>query len=271
MGLSQAIREKRNPHNTKKQGIECVLRNTKGSLLWVGMARCGHCGNPLTITWNTKKYPRNDGTVGVKREAKYRCSGKATQKVKCSGKTIHSPIRLEGIVLDEIYAYLDQLETVDLKEQIEQIKSINSGDEEKALRKLQKLTDKAKMELTSLKDEVLKVIMGKSPLDRELVNKMVKEKESEVSLLLAKVEKSEQELNSKKVEQVEIQSLKTYIPVWREVFKKASTAKKKMMLSTIIECVRVYRDSVELTLKLNISSFFIFTFDIRHIRSSPLI
>lgn len=28
-----------------------------------------------------------------------------------------------------------------------------------------------------------------------------------------------------------------------------------MMLSTIIDCVRVYRDSVELTLKLNISSF----------------
>lgn len=52
-----------------------------------------------------------------------------------------------------------------------------------------------------------------------------------------------------------MQALQTYIPVWREVFKKASTAKKKMMLSTIIECVRVYRDSVELTLKLNISSF----------------
>ncbi|WP_234541941.1 hypothetical protein [Paenibacillus pseudetheri] len=75
----------------------------------------------------------------------------ALQKVNCSGKTIHSPIRLEGVVLDEIYAYLDQLETVDLKEQIEQIKSRNSGDEEKALRKHQKLTDKAKMELSSLK------------------------------------------------------------------------------------------------------------------------
>lgn len=170
-------------------------------------------------------------------------------------KTIHSPIRLEGIVLDKIYAYLDQLETVDLKEQIEQIKSRNSGDEEKTLRKHQKLTDKAKMELSSLKDEVLKVIMGKSPLDREMVNEMVKKKESEVSLLLAKLEMFEQELNSKKVEQVEIQALQTYIPVWREVFKKASAAKKKMMLSTIIECVRVYRDSVELTLKLNISSF----------------
>lgn len=132
-------------------------------------------------------------------------------------KTFHSPIRLEGIVLDEIYAYLDQLETVDWKEQIEQIKSINSGDEEKTLRKLQKLMDKAKIELTSLKDEVLEVIMGNSPLDREMVNKMVKEKESEVSLLLAKLEKSEPDLIFKKVEQVEIRALQTYIPVWREV------------------------------------------------------
>lgn len=184
----QAIREKRNPENTKKKGIECVLRNTKGSLLLVGMARCGHCGNPLTTTWSTKKYTRKDGTEIVKREAKYRCSGKALQKVKCGGKKIHFSICLEGIVLDEIYASLDQLETVDLKEQIEQIKSRNSGDEEKALRKHQKLTDKAKMELSRLKDEVLKVIMWKSPLDREMVNEMVKKKESEVSLLLAKLE-----------------------------------------------------------------------------------
>lgn len=81
--------------------------------------------------------------------------------------------------------------------------------------------------LTSLKNEELKVIMGKIPLDREMVNEMVKEKEREVSLLLARLEKSEQEHNSKKVEQVEIQALQTYIPVWREVFKKASTTKKK--------------------------------------------
>lgn len=40
--------------------------------------------------------------------------------------------------------------------------------------------------------------MGKSPLDREMVNEMVKKKESEVSFLLAKLEKSEQDLNSKR-------------------------------------------------------------------------
>ncbi|HBS44088.1 MAG TPA: hypothetical protein DEA91_05765 [Paenibacillus sp.] len=60
------------------------------------------------------------------------------------------------------------------------------------------MTDKAKMELTSLKDEVLKVFMGKSPLDRVMANEMVKEKEREVSLLLTKLEKSEQVLNSKR-------------------------------------------------------------------------
>jgi hypothetical protein len=54
---------------------------------------------------------------------------------------------------------------------------------------------------------------------------------------------------------VEIQALQTYIPVWREVFKEASTAKKKMKLSTINECVRVYRESVEIKLKINIDSF----------------
>ncbi|WP_216857488.1 hypothetical protein [Paenibacillus tritici] len=142
-----------------------------------------------------------------------------------------------------------------MKEQIEQIKSRNSGGEEKALRKQLKLESKVNSEIKALKDEVLKVVLGQSQFDRELLNGMIKEKEEEVLKIQETIRLAEQVLRSKKVEQVEIQALQTYIPVWREVFKKASTAKKKMMLSTIIECVRVYRESVELTLKLDINSF----------------
>jgi len=68
-------RKSRNPENTKIQGLQSVIRNSKSSLILVGMIRCGHCGNPLTTTWNVKKYTRVGGSEVVKRTAKYRCSG----------------------------------------------------------------------------------------------------------------------------------------------------------------------------------------------------
>ncbi|WP_412729487.1 zinc ribbon domain-containing protein [Geobacillus stearothermophilus] len=66
----------------------------------MGLVRCGHCGNPLCTTYNKKKYVRKDGTEYVKREAKYRCSGKAQKKVDCDGQTLYSPKKIEGVVLD---------------------------------------------------------------------------------------------------------------------------------------------------------------------------
>jgi hypothetical protein len=251
----QAFREKRSPSNTKIKEEQSVIKTTKGSLLLVGMIKCGHCGSPLTTTWHKKSYVLKDGTKKVYRSAKYRCSGKAHQKIKCNGKTTHSPIRTEGVVLDELYSYLEQLKKVDLTSQIEMIKSRNLDVEVKVLRKLEKELDKANSELTGLKGEVIRVVMGQSPLDREMLSGLIKDKENEILDIQLKTNKIQQELNFKKVERTQMEALQKYIPVWRDVFEQASTEKKKMMLNTIIGGIVVHRDRIEINFKLHISQF----------------
>ncbi|MED4377924.1 hypothetical protein P9274_19905, partial [Schinkia azotoformans] len=46
-----------------------------------------------------------------------------------------------------------------------------------------------------------------------------------------------------------------HVPVWREVFEKASIEKKKMMLSTIIKSINVFKDRIEINLNLHICEF----------------
>nr|WP_229521943.1 zinc ribbon domain-containing protein [Paenibacillus monticola] len=86
------------------------------------MIRCGYCGHPLTTTYNKKSYLTADGILRQWSSAKYRCSGKAEHKVKCTGQTLYSPKRIEGVVLDEVYAYLDWLESYNLADEIKDLK-----------------------------------------------------------------------------------------------------------------------------------------------------
>src|SRR5690606_31423903 len=79
------ICSQRSPEKVKKDKENLIIKSTKSSLLFVGMARCGHCGSPLTTTYNRKTYTRKDGSKSEYKSAKYRCSGKAQQRVECDG------------------------------------------------------------------------------------------------------------------------------------------------------------------------------------------
>lgn len=251
----QIIREKRNPQNTKVDGNINIIRTTKSSLLLVGLIKCGHCGSPLTTTWNKKPYTLKDGTKKVYRSAKYRCSGKAHQKTKCDGKTTHSPINIEGVVLEEIYKYLNQLKTNDLTRQVEAINNRNKNFESEKFRNLKKGLEKSNQDLVSLKEEVIKVILNQSPFDRAMLNSLIEDKEKEILGMQFQIDKIQQIYDSKKIEQNQMASIQKYIPIWRDVFEKSSIEKKKMMLSKIIGGVVVYGDTIEINFKLHISRF----------------
>lgn len=82
---------------------------------------------------------------------------------------MYSPKKIEGVVLDELYDYLDQLEAIDLTSKIQEFKQRNTDKEVKTLRKLQSEFDKVNSALVKLKDEALKIIMGKVPLMQKLL------------------------------------------------------------------------------------------------------
>lgn len=251
----QNIREMRSPENVKKKDDKIVITTTKGTLLLVGLIKCGHCGYPLTTTYNKKTYVRKDGTKRVTSQAKYRCSGKAQMKTDCDGQTIYASKKIEGIVLDELFDYLQQLNKIDLTKEIKKLKKQNTDNEVKTLRKLEKELETANTQLLKLNEEVIKSVMGESAFKPEILNNLVEKKEVEISELKQLLEEAKQELDSKKIELHEVEELKKHIPIWREVFENASTEKKKMMIATVIEKVVVYKDNVEITFKININQF----------------
>ncbi|MCK6075568.1 hypothetical protein [Paenibacillus silvae] len=52
-----------------------------------------------------------------------------------------------------------------------------------------------------------------------------------------------------------MEMLKEFIPVWQDVFDEASTEKKKMMLSTLIDVVYVSKEKISVEIKDRFKGF----------------
>lgn len=249
----QAIRESRSPK--KKSDGNIKRTGSKSPLLLVGLIRCGHCGYAMTTTYSYKVWTNKDGTEHRKTKVKYRCSGKALNKADCDGQTIYAQEKIEGIVMDEIYGYLDRLKQVDLTKEIKKLKSKNVDANVLKLKQLQKNNENNYNELSVLNKEVPRSIMGKSSFKPELLNSLIEEKEKEIDRVSHEIAELEKLTKNKKMDINGLTELQQTIPKWRDVFESATIEKKRTMLSFIIKEVIVYRDKIEININLNIEQF----------------
>ncbi|XID95610.1 recombinase family protein [Paenibacillaceae bacterium WGS1546] len=252
----QAIRAGRNPEMTKKHGVEPMVKMTKGELILVGIVKCGHCGNPLSPTSNNKKYKRSDGTEVKKKYVKYRCFGKGSQKaIDCEGQTTYSKDRIEAPVIDEVLGYLDRLEKVDLTQQLQALKKQNTAVGTSQLQRLSKELDDAYEDMKSYKAEVIKSIKGTGRFSSEVLNELIEDTSTRIAELEEQVTQARREVEAKRIERKELETLQQHIPDWRLVFDQASPQQKRMMLRTIIGRVDVFRNEIKVYFKLKISQF----------------
>lgn len=251
----QELRRNKNPKNKERK--QNTPFNTKGKLLLIGLARCGVCNSRLTSTYFTNKYKsKATGKVtSYSYSASYRCSGKLQGKTLCTGQSTFSARRVEETVLEEINEYLNNLKKVDLTNEINKLRKNNVGEDEKKLKKIESRLYNLQEELDTLNNEVPKAIMGKSSFKPELLNKLINEREEEINQLNSEIVKVKQLIDSKKIRVEELEELKKFIPVWKEEFNKASTEKKKMMLSYIIDTVFIQKDKIRINMKIDIQSF----------------
>ena len=186
----QEIRMKRNPKVYDNKAN--AQMSTKGSLLFIGLARCGCCGSRLSSTTFVNKYKTADGQIIKSNHNKsYRCSGKLQGKAECTGQATFSANKIEKIILKQIDFYLDNLRRIDFADQIESFKKKNINEDQKQLKKLQKEVENAYQELSILNAEVPKSIMGKSSFKPELLNSLIQEKDVEIEKLKTELNKLE--------------------------------------------------------------------------------
>ena len=253
----QLIRNTRTPEKYKDKNMDYsnYPMQTKSSLLFTGFIRCGCCGSSMSTGYSAHKWKTKDGAEHKSSKNVYKCVGKTTGNIGCIGPYTYTPEKIEGIVLDEVFKYLDTLKTIELSLEIEKLRKQNVSTDEQTAKKLQKEITVCEKELETLKKEIAKSILGKSAFKPDLLNTAIEEKSTELDGHKREFENVSAILERKRIEYEDMVKLQDMIPVWREEFEKAPKEVKKVLLTQIIDEVVVYPEKVDIKLKMYIEDF----------------
>lgn len=254
---AKAIKRARNNKNNQceQANKEHFKYQTKGEMLFTGYITCGGCGGKLVTRGSKRTKKLEDGTIGYTKYNYYTCmNNKSGRKCDCTKKSYKNNV-IEEPVLNEIYKYLDLLEKRDLSEYVKKIhKKVNDNDG-KQIKELEKNIKECSNNNELLKKEIIKVITGKSTFSRELISDLMEENKQKIQEYEEQKIKLEKTKKQKEIELDQILLVKNTIPDWKEVFKKCSIEKKKMILSSIIRKIVVYDNKIDIYLKISFEEF----------------
>ena len=246
------MRKSRYCHTPKEETINTP---TKGKLLLVGFIKCGYCGSPLVTTHNTKKWIKQNGEEKHADYLKYRCYGKQSGKTKCNGRSVYAQEKIETPVLQYIDDFFSQLENYDFSKDINFDNSNNIKQYKNEVDNLSKNRNQKNREIELLNDEILKTILGDSPYTKEQLSTLIIKKEKELDEIQVQIGKIEDKLKFKQNEVKDIKALVDIAPSWKEIFYNAPFEKQKMILSSLIESVVIYKDKYDINVKIHIQQF----------------
>lgn len=255
--VAQDIKSSRIQATNDKSDISSKIPNIytgKGSLLLVGLVKCGCCGYTLQTGHRNDRGKNPDGTQYRKYIPYYRCVS-VTATRQCELKRHFSQEAVEGVVLDEVYRYLDKMEKVDLAKEIDKLQKQNLSGDLKLQKELNSQLTQLNSELIALKSEVVNSITGKGKFSAELLNELISAKSADIITIENELAAIAKVIVKKQLQQSDLMQLKSTIPVWKEEFEKADLDTKKVLLAKIIDRITLYNDKIDIKLKLPIDSF----------------
>lgn len=216
--------------------------NTRGNSLLAGNVFCGHCGSRLSLTTNGKAYPCKEDPNRVVKRVRYVCYGKTRKQTECDGQTGYTAHILDGIIDKVVRQIFERMKSIP-KSEIVNIRYREKMEERKALLQTVRAEyTKAAAELATLKGEVIKAIRGESTFSKELLGSLIEEAEVKCATLQKNMEEAQAAYDEGKTILAALNAQYNDLISWAEMYDTASIEAKKMIVSSLISRVDVYRD-----------------------------
>lgn len=242
-----------NKRSDRRRGIP---NTTHGVMLLAGLMYCGYCGRKITSFQAKSKKKTVDGETVRTFVPKYRCSAYMYPKgIPCDGQSTYSARKVEEAVVSALKGYISTLSTQDLtatylERVTEQIKTAKND-----LSKKQAAVTRIRKELSALKEEVVKSLMGESKFDTDTLQELLSKKELEVREGDGQTKKLEKELDYLTESRDSIVSMDDTMQDWDAQFDLQDTAGQKAMLAQVVDRIDLFRDKVVISVNIKYGQY----------------
>lgn len=226
----------------------------RGSLLLTGLLYC-ECG--LKYTGHTQVYrkKRADGLEHTYESRFYRCGAhRLPKKGQCTKKPFNAD-KLEKIITDDAKKFLLEVDIDKLIEnQEDKIKTQEKTLIEQGKKIARDMTQKEK-EVSKLKEEVYKIIIGQSQFSEKLISEIIETKEKELVDLKEKHKETEAKIHDLSTILEQQRTTSGDLKDWGDRFDLQDTKEKKAMLIDLINKITIYDEKIEVRYNIKFDNF----------------
>ncbi|MDR2202108.1 MAG: zinc ribbon domain-containing protein [Clostridiales bacterium] len=223
-----------------------------GSQVLTGLLYCGECGRKFTGYYRNAVHKIKSGDDKLYRTACYRCNSfrfPKERKETCHAK-LYNQEMLDYLVIKDAKEFLLEADKDKVmaahKTKIQELLSEATAHFQKA----EAEAAKREVEVSRLKDEIMKALLGKSSVSLEVLNELLKTKENERAAASAELLEAQErvlELDAELEMRVEVMEGLTN---WTQKFESQNHAVRKTMLMNIIERIVATDESIEIHYKI---------------------
>lgn len=221
---------------------------TKSPLLFIGIMKCGYCKRKMNSKSSTKIQNGHKYCYYY-----YRCPSQMYSYECDLEKKIYRKEYLEDSILKIVYDYLDDILKINIDEDMVKKKFNNLYKEKEELEKIEAKICEKENELELLKQEVVKTLTGTSIYSSELLNELINDKKIEIDECIEIKDKLKNSIAQRNLEKKDLENFKNIIPAWKDEFENADIEIKKMLLTDVIDEIRVFNTIIEVDLRLRLN------------------
>ena len=240
----------------EKKNERTVPLNTAGQSLLSGNVFCGHCGGRLILTTNGKVVRLANGEKkGVKR-IRYICYNKTRRRLDCDGQTGYTMHILDDAVTQILHRIFDRMNSASDSMILGSTEDRRMAELRAEVKRAKAENSKATTEYESMKAEMIKVVLGKSDMPKEVLSEVVNECRDKVIATSDHLTALTAELERGNARVSEMRSELSRIRTWSEIFDGSDMEVKKMIANYIIKRVNVFKGyKLDIELNLNVQQF----------------
>lgn len=216
-----------------------VAHKSDNNTLLAGLVYCAHCGAKMSGFMHHDRYKLRDGTVKESLKPKYNCYQRAQKLRDCDGQALYLADRVDGIVLEVVRELFASIRCAPRDKLLEQKIRQEYQDKRKQKAALEKRLQDCEHALERYEAEVLRCLDGESGFSQEMLARLIAKAEAELRAARQKYAKVLQEAEDDRELAQKIKECYRQFCGWAEEFELAPLARKRMILSELLEKVEV--------------------------------